>query len=118
MTNSSVQLTWQKHSDEDSNTKYVVERRYVPLSQPSAVSGLSFEGFGYIKFSADPFDGGKTFKTKLSFRTLAPNGLLFAAFKSDWSSYAYLQLTNGTLKFAVKSDKGSACRCYCSRVVE
>ena len=107
MTNSLVRLTWQKHADEDSNTKYVVERRYVPLSQPSAVSGLSFEGFGYVNFSNDPFDGGKKFKTKLSFRTSSPNGLLFVAFKSDWSSYAYLQLTNEKLKFAVKGDKGS-----------
>ena len=107
MTKSSVQLGWQKHSNEDDNTKYVIERRYVPLSQPSAVAGLSFEGFGYIKFASDPFDGGKKFTTKLSFRTSAPNGLLFVAFRSDWSSYAYLQLTNGKLKFSVKGDKGS-----------
>ncbi|XP_065839317.1 uncharacterized protein [Oscarella lobularis] len=109
VTKSSVQLEWQKHSNEGSNTQYVIERRYVPASQPSAIAGLSFEGFGYVKFSNDPFDGGKKFKTKLSFRTSAPNGLLFVAFKSksDWKSYAYLQLTNGRLKFAVKSDKGS-----------
>ena len=107
VTKSSVQLEWQKHSNEDSNTQYVIERRYVPASQPSAVAGLFFEGFGYIKFSNDPFDGGKKFKTTLTFRTLAPNGLLFVAFRSDWSTYAYLQLTNGRLKFAVKSDKDS-----------
>ena len=107
MIESSVQLGWQKYSNEDDNTKYVIERRYVPLSQPSAVAGLSFEGFGYIKFDSNPFDGGKEFKTKLSFRTSAPNGLLFVAFKSGWSSHAYLQLTNGKLKFAVKGDEGS-----------
>ena len=107
MTKSSVQLEWQRHSNEGSNTQYVIERRYVPASQPSAIAGLSFEGFGYVKFSNDPFFGGKKFKTKLTFRTLAPNGLLFVAFKSGWSSYAYLQLTNGMLKFAVKGDKGS-----------
>ncbi|XP_065839324.1 usherin-like isoform X2 [Oscarella lobularis] len=107
VTKSSVQLEWQKHSQENSNTKYVIERRYVAASQPSAVAGLSFDGFGYVNFSNDPFDGGKKFKTKLSFRTSAPNGLLFSAFKSDWSSYTYLQLTNGKLKFAVKGAKGS-----------
>ena len=105
---SSVQIAWQKHDKEDGNTKYVVEKRYVPASQPSAVAGLSFEGYGYIKFVNDVFEGKKSFITKLSFRTLVPDGLLFVAFKSDWSSYAYLQLVNGKVKFAVKSDKGSS----------
>ena len=107
MTKSSVELGWQKHSNEDSNTKYLIERRYVSLSQPSAIAGLSFEGLGYVKFDTNAFGGGKKFTTKLSFRTSASNGLLFVAFKKGWSSYAYLQLTNGKLKFAVKGDKGS-----------
>ena len=106
---SSVQIAWQKHDKEDENTKYVVEKRYVPASQPSAIAGLSFEGYGYIKFTwGDAFDGGDSFITKLSFRTFIPDGLLFIAFKDDWSSYAYLQLANGKLKFAVKSDKSSS----------
>ena len=106
---SSVKLEWQKHDQEDDNTKYVIEKRYVPASQTSAIAGLSFEGFGYIKFTrGDAFDGGRSFITKLSFRTFVPDGLLFVAFKDDWSSYAYLQLANGKLKFAVKSDKGSS----------
>ena len=109
VTKSSVQLEWQKHSRERDSTKYVIEKRYVPASQPSAIAGLSFEGFGNIKFSrGDPFDGGKSFKTKLSFRTFAPDGLLFVASKSDWSSYAYLQLASGKLKFAVKNDRVSS----------
>ena len=107
VTESSVELQWRKHSNEDNNTKYVIERRDVPASQPSAIAGFSFEGFGYVNFDNSPFDGGKKFLTKLAFRTLAPNGLLFVAFKSDWSSYAYLQLTDGKLIFAVKSDIGS-----------
>ena len=107
VTKSSVQLRWQKHSNEDNNTKYVIERRDVPASQPSAIAGLSFEGFGYVNFDDSPFNGGKNFLTKLTFRTSAPNGLLFVAFKSDWSSYAYLQLTNGTLKFVTSSTRGS-----------
>ena len=108
VTKSSVQLEWQKHAQEDDTTQYVVEKRYVPASQPSAIAGLSFEGFGYIKFDATPFDGGTSFVTKLSFRTFAPGGLLFVAFKSDWSSYAYLQLLNGNLKFSVKGVEGSS----------
>ena len=107
VTESSVELQWRKHSNEDNNTKYVIERRDVPASQPSAIAGFSFEGFGYVNFDNSPFDGGKKFLTKLTFRTLAPNGLLFVAFKSDWSSYAYLQLTDGKLIFAVKSGIGS-----------
>ena len=109
VTKSSVKLEWQKHDQEDDKTKYVVEKRYVPASQTSAIAGLSFEGFGYIKFTrGDAFDGGRSFITKLPFRTFVPDGLLFVAFKDDWSSYAYLQLANGKLKFAVKSDKGSS----------
>ena len=107
---SSVKLEWQKHKQENNKTKYVVEKRYVPASQPSAIAGLSFEGFGYIKFESDPFGGGTSFITELSFRTLVPDGLLFVAFKKDdWpSSYAYLLLESGKLTFAVKGDKGSA----------
>ena len=108
VTKSSVQLEWQKHGQEDEKTQYVVEKRYVPASQPSAIAGLFFEGFGYIKFDATPFDGGTSFITKLSFRTFVPDGLLFVAFKSDWSSYAYLQLLNGNLKFSVKGAEGSS----------
>ena len=108
VTKSSVQLEWQRHYQENDKTKYVVEKRYVPASQPSSIAGMSFEGFGYIEFYNDPFDGGRAFKTKLSFRTFVPDGLLFVAFKIDWSSYAYLQLVNGKLKFAVKGDKGSS----------
>ena len=104
-TKSSVQIQWQNHLQEDKETKYVIERRYVPASQPSAVAGLSFDGFGYIKSSSNSFSGGDEFKTILSFRTFAPNGLLFVAFTNDWTSYAYLQLQNGTLQFAAAAAK-------------
>ena len=107
VTGSSVRLKWKKHSDEDKNTEYVVERRCVPASQPSAVAGISFDGFGYIKYKTSVFKGGEEFTTKLTFRTSSPNGLLFFAFKNNWSSYAYLKLTNGKLDFAVKTKDGS-----------
>ena len=70
---------------------------------------MTFEGFGYIKFSpTGSFNGGKKFETRLTFRTSSPNGLLFVGFvEKDWSSYSYLQLTNGKLKFAVKGSIGS-----------
>ena len=108
MTGSSVLLKWTKHPEEDSNTKYFVERRYIPASQPSAVVGISFDGFGYMKYRTNAvFNGGKAFTMELTFRTSSPNGLLFFAFKNNWSSYAYLKLTNGKLDFAVKSKDGS-----------
>ena len=108
VTKSSVQIQWENHSQEDSQTKYVIERRYVPASQPSAVAGLAFDGFGYINVSSNSFNGGNEFRMILSFRTFSPSGLLFLAFKNDWTSYTYLQLQNGKLNFVVRPNAKSA----------
>ena len=93
---SSVQLRW------DANHQ-TIQRRYVPMSQPCAVPGFLFEGFGYVLLAQDQFTGGKAFKIKLFFRTANPDGVLFSAFKSDELS-VYLALIDGQLEFAVKCD--------------
>eukprot|EP00118_Oscarella_pearsei_P023084 m.272060 g.272060 ORF g.272060 m.272060 type:complete len:1760 (+) comp40559_c1_seq3:144-5423(+) len=107
VTKSTANINWQKNPSAGSNGIYRLQRRAVPLSQPTAVSGLLFEGYGYLAFDSSPFDGGKKFKIKLSFRTLSADGLIMLAFKSDWKSYVYLELTNGQLSFSVQGDKGN-----------
>ena len=94
---SSVQFRW------DANHQ-TIQRRYVPMSQPCAVPGFLFEGFGYVLLAQDQFIGGKAFKIKLFFRTANPDGILLASFNSDASYVVYLALIDGQLEFAVKCD--------------
>ncbi|XP_065826080.1 uncharacterized protein [Oscarella lobularis] len=74
------------------------------MSQPCTVPGFLFEGFGYVLLSPGQFIGGEEFKIKLFFRTTNPDGMLFAAFKSDALSYVYLALIDGELEFGVQAD--------------
>ena len=95
---SSVQLRW------DANHQ-TIQRRYVPMSQPCAVPGFLFEGFGYVFLAQDQFIGKEFEKINLFFRTTNPDGILFAAFRKDSSSsYVYLSLIKGELEFGVKYD--------------
>ena len=78
-----------------------IQRRYIPMSQPCAVPGFLFEGFGYVLLAPDEFE---FLNLNLFFRTTNPDGILFAAFRKDLSSYVYLALMEGELEFGVKSD--------------
>ena len=95
--NSSVQLRL------DANHQ-TIQRRYVPMSQPCAVPGFLFEGFGYVLLAPDKFILKKFQHINLFFRTTYPDGMLFTAFRKDSSSYAYLALIKGELEFGVKGD--------------
>ena len=100
---SSAKLRWHP-TNHQSIQETRIQRRYVPMSQPCAVPGFLFEGFGYVHLAQDQFIGGEEFKIKLFFRTANPDGILFAAFKSDASSYVYLALVDGQLKFHVQCE--------------
>ncbi|XP_065826558.1 uncharacterized protein [Oscarella lobularis] len=100
---SSAKLRWHP-TNHQSIQETRIQRRYVPMSQPCAVPGFLFEGFGYVHLAQDQFIGGEEFKIKLFFRTANPDGILFAAFKSDASLYVYLALIDGQLKFRVECE--------------
>ena len=95
--NSSVQLRL------DANHQ-TIQRRSVPMSQPCAVPGFLFEGFGYVLLAQDQFISELLQHISLFFRTTNPDGILFAAFQNDSSSYVYLALIKGELEFRVKGD--------------
>ena len=87
----------------DANNQ-TIQRRSVPMSQSCAVPGFLFEGFGYVLLAPDQFIGEKLQHISLFFRTTNPDGILFAAFRNDLSSYVYLTLIQGELEFRVKGD--------------